>query len=248
MLTVVGTIKVDDGERWEHFENNLRSLWPIAHLLEWRLNVAGRWGDSARKAVEGRWPGAEITTDNESPAYAVMQAQLDALPDGVACFYWLEDHWFVCQHVAAFLDLLEEFEKGEAEVLTVSHLPSSWEQKAWLPVLSHSELRDVKCVNRGTQRYVWAHHPGAYAAGIPMVCKKRFASDMLEHCRGDLERSRKPASFELPPHKARPFLERRSWNEVIPAFHVCREVFRQTNNPRGMLWDEALKILKERGN
>jgi hypothetical protein len=248
MLTIVGTIKIDDGNRREHFENNLRSLEPIAHLLEWRLNVAGRYGDSAQNAVEGRWPGSVVTTDDESPAYWIMRAQLDALPDDAVCWYWLEDHWFTCQHVSAFLELLEEFERSEAEVLTVSHLHSSWEQKAWLPVLSHSELHEVKRVDRENQERVWAHCPGAYAAGIPMICKKRFALDMLEHCRGDLEGSKKPAGFELPPHKAKPFLERRSWNEIIPTFHVCREVFRGTNNPRAMLWDEALKILEERGN
>jgi hypothetical protein len=241
MLTIVGTIKLDNSERLEHAVNNLRSMEPIAHLLDWRLNVAGRHAPDFR-------PGGELTRDDESSAYWVMRAQLDALPDDAVCFYWLEDHWFVCQHVAAFLDLLAEFEESEAEVLTVSHLHSSWEQKAWLPVLYRNELYEIKRVDGEAQERVWAHCPGAYAAGIPMVCKKRFAMDMLEHCRGELERNKAPAGFELPPHKAKPFLERRAWNEFIPTFHIFREVFKRTNNLRSILWDEALRIIKERGN
>ncbi len=240
MLIIVGTIKLDSQERLAHAFNNLRSMEPIAHLLEWRLNVVGQFAPDFR-------PDGELTHDDDNSAYAIMKAQLEALPDDALCFYWLEDHWFVCQNVAGFLQVLDEFAESEADVLTISHLTSSWEQKCWLPVIAHNELRTVYRVDKRTQERVWEHYPGAYAAGIPMVCKKRLAADMLEHCRGELENTKKPVPFELPPHKARRFLGWRGWNEFAPTFHVFREVFRETRNPRAILWDEALGIIKERG-
>lgn len=246
MLTIVGTIKIDSEKRREHFVNNLRSMEPIAHLLEWRLNIAGRLAVSARKLIADRWPGAEITTDGEAMAYPIMRAQLDALPDDALCFYWLEDHWFVCEDPPAFEDVLDEFATSQAEVLTVSHLTCSWVQKAWLPVCSYTRARTEYRVNRETQARVWRYYPGAYAAGIPMVCKWGFSDDMLEQCRGGLESRKSPGAFELPPHKAKSFLEYRSWREFVPSFHVFREVFELTNNPRAILWTDALEIIEAR--
>lgn len=250
MLTIVGTIKLDSQERLAHFSNNLHSMEPIAHLLSWHLNVAGRYGPRARVMIEERWPDSRslVINDDESSAYSIMRMQLETIPDDAPCFYWLEDHWFVCQNVVGFLQILDEFAKSEADVLTVSHLTCSWEQKSWLPVISYSKLRNIYRVDRVTQERVWAHHPGAYAAGIPMICKKRFAADMLAHCRRELENTKKPALFELPPHKAKTFLEWRGWNEFVPTFHVFREVFRETSNSRAILWDDALRIIEERGD
>jgi len=248
MLVIVGTIKIDGGERLEHLVHNLNSMKPIAHALAWSLNVAGRRSADAKDEIKWRWTDAFITTDDESPAYPVMRAQLKALPRDALALYWLEDHWFVCENPAAFLRMVDDFAKSAAEVLTISHLTCSWEQKAWLPVVSYKEdLYTEYRVDAETQERVWAHHPGAYLAGIPMVCKRRLAWDILQHCRGELEATRRPAPVELPPHKARTFLEKRGFNEIVPAFHVFREVFRETSNPRAVLWDEAVRIIEGRG-
>jgi hypothetical protein len=249
MLTIVGTIKIGNTERLEHVANNLRSMEPIAHLLTWQLNIAGLYGNMAREIIRDRWPNAQISTDSDTCAYQVMAGQLNALPDDTLCLYWLEDHWYICGNTTGFLSILDEFEKSKAEVLTVSHLVSSWEQKQWLPIPNHNEWRTIYYVDIWGQVDIWAHHPGAYAAGVPMICKKRFAMDMLACCRQELEQSKSPAGFELPPHKTREFFAARGgFIEIVPTFHVFREVFRKSRNPRAILWDDAIRIITERGN
>jgi hypothetical protein len=246
MLTIMGTIKIDDGERLLHLERNLRSMEPIADLLAWDLNVAGYRADQAKIDIQERWPDAAVTTDDDSFAHPLMRAQLDRLPVDRLAFYWLEDHWYVCEDTPAFRRVLDEFAAGSAQVLTVSHLVCSWEQKRYLPVNMKNELYTVYRADLPGYERAWTEVSGAYAAGIPLVCKKHFAIAMLEHCCPDLACSKKPAGFELPPHKARPFLAAHPFLEMVPDFHVFREVFRRTNNPRAITWDEAEKIIEER--
>ena len=161
-------------------------------------------------------------------------------------FLWLEDHWFLCPHANLFVTLLKAFEKSNAELLNVTHLTTSWANKHLLAVADDTQLYTVYLVNAKTQANVWATYPGAYLTGIPAIYSWRLASDILEFRRGVMEGTKRPGGFELPPSPARAFLQGRNFREMIPKFHVFREVFVHNKHPRGVSMANAEAWLKLR--
>lgn len=237
MLNIVGTIKIGSAERQRMLIWNLESMQPIAHLLRWRLNIVGRCAQQNRTQILKRWPGAAITTDSQASAYQLLRQQLDGLDADSRVFMWLEDHWFLCPHVNLFTILFETFEKSAAELLSVTHLTTSWANKHLLTVVDDAPLYTVYLVNAETQARVWEKYPGAFLTGIPAIYSRQLASDILESRRSKLEITGHPGRFELPPKAARTFLRNRGFGgflEMVPKFHVFREVFARNEHPRGV--------------
>ena len=242
MLNIVGTIKIDTDERRSMFLYNLQSMIPIAHLLRWRLNIAGRHAAWARDVIEDQWGDVEITLGDDVPMYHRQRWQMDKLAKDGHVFLWQEDHWFLCPHPNLFLRLLAAYEKSGVEVLTVTHLMVSWERKRLLPAMHNARFFTV-LVNAETQANVWARYPGSYLAGVPAVYTWQFADDLLEFKREATSKSPRPF-FELPEKEARVFLQGRSFKEMIPKFHVFREVFiGSKTHPAACNMDAAIKWL-----
>lgn len=223
MLDIIGTIKIDTHERQHMFTYNLRSMIPIAHLLRWRLNIAGRHAAWARNEITNRWGDVEITLGDDVSMYHRQRRQMDKLAKDGHVFLWQEDHWFLCPHPSLFLYLLAAYERSGVEVLTVTHLTVSWERKQLLPAVRDTWFFTVRLVNVETQANVWAKHPGSYLVGVPAIYSWQFADYLLEFKREATSRSPVPF-FELPEKEARAFLRDRSFREMIPGFHAFREV------------------------
>jgi hypothetical protein len=244
LLDILGTIKIDSEERKQHLLHNLRSMEPILPLLRWRLNVVGRHAEFARAEIAKRCP-AEITIDDTTPTYHLQRAQMDAICRDASVFMWQEDHWFLCPHANLFLYLLERFWHYNMDVLTITHLTTSWTNKRWLPVIADNPFYTTYRVDAEAQERVWEKHPGGYLSGVPAIYRWRFADAVLEFKKDHMSKTTLP-EFELAPGIGREFLTRHSFTEIIPKFHVFREVFAVNRHPRSVSMDNALKWLELR--
>jgi len=127
-LSLIGSIKIDSRWRKKLFEHNLQSLKPIDSPISWRMNIVGKYAPFCRKKIEDTNGGSLITIDDNLPYYQLIKNQLQNIRGNLVLF-WMEDHWFLCSNKRLFFYLLHEFEKSDAEILTISHLMTSWERK-----------------------------------------------------------------------------------------------------------------------
>ena len=246
MITIIGTIKIDSDERREFLLRNLESMESIGHLLRWRLNVVGRYAEFVNQRISSEYEDVLLTHDNDTPTYYLQRVQMDGLPSDVWVFLWQEDHWFVCPHVALFTSLLDHFQEFKADVLTVTHLTTSWTCKRHLPVIHEDRLCTVYRVDLAGQERVWAQHPSAFLSGTPAIYSWQLANDILEFRSEHLKGSRLP-DFELSAKHGRQFLEAgHTFTEIIPRFHVFREVFAHNKHPRSVNMADALAWLGQR--
>lgn len=249
-LILVGSVKIDSRFRRKLFIYNLASIEPISSLLSWNFNIVGKYADFARREITKRYSHASITIDDGSSLYELVKTQISALenqgPEPVL-FFWQEDHWFLCPNKNLFLYLLDEFEQSQAEILTVTHLITSWHRKHVHKLITNKHLYKEYLVDLSSQRELWKRWPQAYLTGIPTIYKKDIAREILEINRPIIENSKKPGVYELHGEKAVGFLTKRSFIEMIPTFHVFREVFKKVSpEVRGVNMDDALKILRLR--
>ena len=244
MLDILGTIKIDNQERKQHLLHNLRSMEPILPLLRWRLNIVGRFAQFAKAEIARRCP-EHITTDNSAPTYHLQRAQMNAVSRDAWVFMWQEDHWFLCPHVNLFLYLLGQAAKLDVDVLTVTHMTTSWTNKRWLDVIEDNSLYTVYEVNERAQARVWEKYPGGYLSGVPAIYRWRFANAVLEFKKDHMSSTTKP-EFELSPGWGERFLKGHWFTEMIPKFHVFREVFAVNKHPRSVSMANALKWLELR--
>ncbi len=247
MLTIIGTIKIDSDERRDFLLRNLESMRPIRHLLRWRLNIVGRYAGFASERIGGEYDDVTLTHDDDTPTYYLQRAQMDGQGYKMAwVFLWQEDHWFVCPHQALFVSLFDRFREFKADVLTVTHLTTSWTCKRHLPVIHDDRLCTVYRVDLAGQERVWAQHPSAFLSGTPAIYSWQLANDILEFKREHMSNTTKP-EFELSAKYGRRFLEAgHSFTEIIPKFHVFREVFARNKHPRSVDVTDALAWLKLR--
>lgn len=249
-LIVVGSIKIDSRFRRKLFMHNLASLNPISSLLSWNLNIVGKYADFAGQQITKRYSHAFITIDDNSSYYELVKTQISLLDNQAPeplLFFWMEDHWFLCPNKSLFLYLLDEFEQSKAEILTVTHLITSWHRKHVHKLITNKHLYKEYLVDLSSQRGLWKRWPQAYLTGIPTIYKKGIATEILEINRSILENSKKPGGYELHGEKAVEFLRRKSFIEMIPTFHVFREIFKKVSpGARGVNMDDALKILRLR--
>lgn len=251
-LSLVGSVKIDSSFRKKLFIYNLASLEPISSLLSWNLNIVGRYADFAHREITKRYPHASITIDDDSSYYELVKSQISAFdnlgrPEPLL-FFWMEDHWFLCPNANLFFYLLDEFEHSEAEILTVTHLITSWHRKHVHKLVTDKYLYKEYLVDLSSQRELWKRWPEAYLTGMPAIYKKGIANEILEMNKPALENSKHPGGYELHGEKAVEFLTKRSVVEMIPTFHVFREVFKSSKHDRAISIREALQILKLRHN
>jgi hypothetical protein len=246
MLTIIGTIKIDSDERRDFFLHNLTSMGSIRHLLRWRLNIVGRYADFANRRLNEEYDDVSLTHDNDTSTYELQRAQMDGLDGDAWVFLWQEDHWFVCPHYALFALLLDRFREFEADVLTVTHLTTSWTCKRHLPVIHDDRICTVYRVDLDGQERVWQHHPSAFLSGTPAIYSWSLANAILEFKREHMSNTTKP-EFELDAKRGRQFLGAgQTFTEIIPKFHVFREVFASNRHPRSADLNDTLTWLKLR--
>ena len=244
-LSLIGSVKIDSRWRKKLFIYSLFSLGPILPLLSWRLNIVGKYASFAKKEIFNLDKNALITIDDDSSYYNIIKSQIQNSESNLV-FFWQEDHWFLCSNNNLFLYLLSEFQKSEAEVLTISHLMSSWEVKLSLPIVKNNYLYKEYRVDKDSQKKVWERYPAAYSVGIPAIYKKGIALEILEFNKPYLINTKNPHEYELDRKKGEEFLQKRSFIEMIPTFHVFREIFRFQKVKRAINIKEAFQILKLR--
>lgn len=249
-LIVIGSIKINSRFRRKLFMHNLASLELISSLFSWNFNIVGRYAEFARSEITKRYSHASITIDDDSSLYEIVKTQISALenqgPEALL-FFWQEDHWFLCPNKNLFLYLLDEFEQSKAEILTVTHLITSWHRKHVHKLITNKHLYKEYLVDLSSQKELWKRWPKSYLTGIPTIYKKDIATEILETNRPIIENSKKPGVYELHGEKAVEFLRKRSFIEMIPTVHVFREVFKKVGSgARGINMDDALRILELR--
>jgi len=101
-------------------------------------------------------------------------------------------------------------------------------------------------VNLDSQKRLWEKYPSSYLTNLPTIYKKKMAKEILELNKDILKNSKRSKGFELYGERAISFLSRRSFIEMIPTFHVLREVFKSAKDERAINMKEALQIIKLR--
>lgn len=241
MITVVGTIQIGDW-RYPFFIHSLKSVAPIAHLLSWRLNIAGEKRKVARGLILRQWANALITTDdNKTCTYDLMSAQLASLSDDALVYPWVEDVWFVCPHVNLFLHVLDKFIQSRAEVMPVSHLVTLWEEQCLRIPIVDNRFYSEYLIDLPSQEQIWGERPESYwAVSIPSIFKVGLLREVVEYKKEHLSQSYSPHGLELQPEDAKGFLADRSFVRLVPHFHVSREVVGSKKRPRRCVgWHEA---------
>jgi len=248
-LSVIGSIKIDSWMRKRLFSHSLRSLKPIAPFLAWNMNIVGKYAEVAKKEIIDLYKDAVLNSDDTNSYYQIIKNQVST-SQNESILFWQEDHWFVCPNKNLFTYLLEEFTNSKAEILTVSHLVSSWETKPLLPIVKDDALYKEYEVSLVSQNNIWEKHPTAYVTGIPAIYKKQIAEDILEFNKPDIFNSKNPHGFEIDRQKGERFLAKRGFIEMVSSAHIFREVFRFYQNERSLPMKKALAILKlrEEGN
>lgn len=244
-LSVIGSVKIDSRWRKKLFFHNLESLKPISSLLSWRVNIVGRYADWATKGILSSYKDATVTNDDDSSYYDVTKNQIQNSESDIILF-WEEDNWFLCPCKDLFFYLLSEFGNSPAEILTIVHLVTSWETKPLLPIVKDTYLYKEYRVDKESQKNVWQKHPNAYLTGISAIYKRDLARDILEFNKPYLENAKSDREFELNRNKGEDFLNKRSFLEMVPTFHVFREVFRFQTVDRVISMRKALQVLKLR--
>lgn len=243
----MGSVKINSIWRKKLFEYNLISLEPISSCVSWRFNVVGKYSNYVKDEITSNYKDSIITTDDATPYYQLIKDQIQNSNSDLVLF-WLEDHLFLCSNKNLFLYLLHKFNESNAEILTISHLLTSWKRKPILPVVTNKYLYKEYMVDVNSQKKLLAKYPNAYLTGIPAIYKRDIAMDMLEYNKCYLSDSKHPGEYELYGDKSLDFLRERPFIEMIPTFHVFREVFWRRKHDRAISLFGALKILKLRRN
>ncbi len=251
MLYVVGSILLNSRERIKHLRDNLKSMEPIKDVLQWDFNIDGKYASKAEELIKSVWPNANITSDGQSTYYKVIKGQLDRAEQSVgengSAFFWLEDHWFVCTEPQRANELFQNFQNGKADVLTISHLKTSWERKSLLGAQNTTPSFIEYEVSNKTQPQVWEKYPKAYVTGLPCVYRIGFAQKLLEFNKVDTDSEKRPHGYELTPSKAKQFFEEHGgFIEWVARFHVFREVFKRNKHARALEYKDAKSLLKFR--
>lgn len=243
-MKIVGSIKINTNERKKLFLHNLDSIEPISDMLSWDFNIDGIYGQFCKSEIMNRYSDANISLDDGSSYYDIVSEQVDRNDD--LLFFWQEDHWFICPKKEDFLYVLNKFQKSEAEKLTITHLVDLWRDKSVHQVLVNDPLYKEYLVNLDSQKRLWEKYPTSYLTTLPTIYKKKMAKEILELNKDILGNSKRSKGFELHDERAVEFLSKRSFIEMIPTFHVLREVFRVTKDERAINMKEALQIIKLR--
>lgn len=224
---------------------DMQSLMPIFGILSMRVNIVGKYADLAKKELLSHCKDAIVTNDDDSSYYQITKKQIENSSEDIILF-WEEDSWFLCPCKELFFHLLSEFKKSSAEVLSVVHLLTSWETKPLLPIVKDTYFYKEYRIDKDSQKMVWEKHPAAYLAGIMAIYKKKLAMDILEFNKPYLENAKSDHQFELNRQKGEKFLEKRSFIEMVPKFHVFREVFRFQTVDRVISIRKAIQVLSLR--
>ncbi len=245
-ISVIGSVKIDSRWRRKLFLYNLDSFDIVSEILYWRVNIVGKYADFVKEEILKRYKNAVVTTDDDSSYYEVTKNQLQGSQYDIVLF-WEEDNWFLCSSKYIFLYLLSEFEKSSAEVLTISHLITSWKTKKLLPVTGKENyLYGEYKVDKESQKKVWEKYSEAYLTGISAIYKKQLALEALEFTKPYIKDQKSARQFELSREKGEKFLEKRSFIEMIPTVQVIREVFRFHTVDRIISFRKAKQVLKLR--
>lgn len=244
-LSIVGSVKIDSRWRKKLFSYNLESLKPISSIISWRVNIVGKYADFSKNKILDFSKDAIVTNDNNSSYYQVIKKQIKDSESDLILF-WQEDHLFICSNKNLFFYILQKFVDSKAEILTISHLTVSWGAKRLLPILRNEYLYKEYQIDKNSQKKVWDKNSSAYLTGIPAIYKKEIALEILEFNKPYLIDTKNPHEFELDPKKGSEFLKNRSFIEMIPEFHVFREVFRFYHDERSTTFKKALEIMKLR--
>lgn len=245
MITVVGTIQIGLW-RYPFFVHSLKSIAPIAHLLSWRLNIAGEKRKIARDLILKQWANALITTDDNSTCtYDLISAQLASLPGDALVYPWIEDVWFVCPHVNLFLYILDEFVRSQAKVMPVSHLVTLWEEQHLRTPIVSNRFYSEYLIDLPSQERIRRDYPDSYwVISIPSIFKACLLREVVEYKKEHLSQSHSPHDLELQPGDAGGFLADRSFIRLVPHFHIFREVVGSKKRPRRCVgWHEARGII-----
>lgn len=229
MLTVIGTIKINSPERERYFLNAIESLAPVGDMFSWKLNIVGKYATIAQHEIEIRFPDVCITCDGTLDTYSIQRAQMDAMDIRGPVITWQEDHLFICPHQNLFRYLYHNFYYLDAEILTITHLMTSWQRKVLLSCTWDKHLYKIYSVNPMTQYTLWEKYPNAYLTGSPAIYKWQLASDILEFKKDHMTRTTLPG-FELDAGQGRLFLSERTFTEMVPTFHVFREIAQETHS------------------
>lgn len=223
MLTAIGTIKIDTPQRKIYFMRAIESLVPVRDLFSWKINIIGQHARPCHEILMPMFQEVEITNDDSASTYELQRAQMDSMLYRGPVITWQEDHLFICPHQLLFHYLLDEFRRSGAEVLTITHLITSWERKKLLPGRKRPFLYTTYFVNQQTQQSVWNIYPDAYISGSPAIYKWHLANDILEFKGRHMSQTTLP-EFELNAEEGKRFLQARSFEEIVPKFHVFREI------------------------
>jgi len=215
-------------------------------MTEWRLNVAGKFAEGVREELVYRYDNAEITVDPETSPHELILNQIEHTTNDLF-FIWQEDHWFVCPHVNLLHYILEEFQASAAEHLCITHLRTAWKRKPdhLSTVMKKILYREYEVSLQGQQR-IWEDYPRASVLGIPAILKRDLLVDIIEHHPGLLTWLNSPVGLELPYTSGRLFLRGRSYTEMVPAFHIFREVHEHNWRLRGVDTDDVKKWVQLR--
>lgn len=226
MLRVVGTVKVASEERQSHVLHCLNSMEPMAHLIDsWYLNIAGKYRVWARDEILSRWDNVHITIEDTKPPYYLIQDQLIGTDPDSLLFFWQEDHWFVCPHIAMWEYVLRVFQKSSANFLRASHMHTSWWRKGTVLTASVNHLlyREY-IVDMEAHEQIWEMDPRASVVGCPGVFKRSLLDVVIE-CQQDLlKKYLSPIGFEVRFDTAHRFLDNFSYTVMVPEFHVFRHI------------------------
>lgn len=250
-LFVIGSIKIDSKWRKKLFIQNLAAMELLPPLIswQWNFNLAGKYAEFARNEITRKYKQAYITIDDKSFFYNIIKSQvstLDSAKPESLLFFWQEDHWFVCPHQNLFLYLLDKFQKSKAEVLTITHLVGSWECKPAHKFITDKYLYKEFLVDSDSQMELLKKYPNSYLTSIPGIYKKSIVSEMIEANKSVSQKSKNPGSYELYGENAKKFLSKRSFIEMIPVFHVFREVFKFNKEERAIDMRQAFQIIQAR--
>lgn len=250
-IYIVGSIKIDSKWRKRLFKYNLFSIEPISSLISWNFNIAGKYADLARQEIIKRYPQARITSNDDASYYHIVKAQLSAFTgqrSDLPLFFWQEDHWFICPDKNLFLYLLNEFKKSKADILRISHLVDVWESHYVHNMITNKYLYKEYLIDLDSQREFFRKNPDSTLTSLPGIYKKDIALGILENNKSLLENKKNSKGFELSGKKAGEFSAKRSFIEMVPTFHVFREVSRFNQEQRAMNMKEALQIIRLREN
>jgi len=243
-MKIVGSIKIGTNERKKLFLHNLDSIEPISDMLSWYFNIDGIYGQFCKSEIISRYNDVNITLNDSSSYYDIVSEQVDRNND--LLFFWQEDHWFICPKKEDFLYIIDKFQKSEAEKLTITHLVDLWREKSLHTVIVDDPLYKEYLVNLDSQKRLWEKYPDSYLTTLPTIYKKKMAKEILELNKDILDNSKRSKGFELHDERAVRFLSKRSFLEMIPTFHVLREVFKSAKDERAINMKEALQIIKLR--